>query len=101
MTSPLGPARPARAAQYLVYCHGDRPYFAEVAYFLWGAVDYASSGDATLPTDREWHELSLVNRANGEILEVAPAPETGRRVVLTVRAVDPDLALRGAYFLAW
>src|SRR5215217_2634941 len=101
MTSPRSPARPVRANEYLVYCHGDRPYFAEMPYFLWGAVDYASSGDARVPTDREWRELGLVNRTNGEILEIVPARDAGRRMVLAVRSTDPDLALRGAYFLAW
>ena len=101
MNSPLNPTPTARAGEYLIYCHGDRPYFAEVPYFLWGAVDYASSGDAELPTDRAWRELSLVNRANGESLEITPAREAGRRMVLAVRSIDPALALRGAYFLAW
>ena len=95
------PAPSPGVPEYLVHCHGDRPYFAELPYYLWGAAKYASSGDAHYPTDREWHELGLVNRETGAILEVAPVPGTGRRVILAVRAPDPAVALRAAYFLTW
>lgn len=101
VTSPALPGQSPRGAEYTVYCHGDRPYFAEVPYFLWGPVDYASSGDARRPTDRDWRDLSVVNRETGAILEVAPVPQSGGRIVLAVRAVDPVLALRAAYFLTW
>ena len=90
-----------RTTEFVVNCHTDRPYFAEVPYFLWGAVDYASSGDARYPTDREWRELSLVQRATQEVVEIMPAPGAGRRVRLLVRALDPQLAVRTAYFLTW
>jgi hypothetical protein len=101
VTGPTLPGRPRRATELIVHCHGERPYFAEVPYFVWGAVDYASSGDAQTPTDREWRELGLVNRETGEILEMAPVPDSGRRVVIAVRAMNPDVALRAAYFLTW
>src|SRR5579859_899103 len=101
MIDPAGPARPPRATEFVVRCHGDRPYFAEVPYFLWGPADYASSGDARHPTDREWRELSLVNRATGAPVEIGPAPGAGRRVILALRALDPTLAVRAAYFLTW
>src|SRR5206468_6596115 len=51
--------------------------------------------------DREWHDLGLVNRATGASVEITPAPGSGRRVILAVRAVDPVVALRAAYFFTW
>lgn len=90
-----------RTTELVVNCHTDRPYFAEVPYFLWGAVDYTSTGDARFPSDREWRELTLIRRDTEALVEITPQPGAGRRVRLAVRALDSTLALRTAYFLTW
>lgn len=47
---------------------GQRPFFAEVPYYLWGEVNYDSEGDCECPTDRSWHELYVQNRDTRETL---------------------------------
>jgi hypothetical protein len=86
---------------FIVHCAEACPYFAEVAAFCWGNVDYAATADAQYPTDREWRHLRLENRATGERLDCAPAGESRRRPVLAVRAGTPTLAARATYFLLW
>ena len=47
-----------------------RPYFAEIPYYLWGAVNYDSEGDCKYPTDTDWTWLELTNRETDEFLEI-------------------------------
>ena len=47
-----------------------RPYFAELAYYLWGQVNYDSDGDCKRPTDRDWTRMYLMNRLTREKLVV-------------------------------
>jgi hypothetical protein len=98
----MTPDSPASDPSYfLVHCYAACPYFAEIPAFCWGNVDYTFSTDARFPTDREWRRLTLLNRENGERLALAPLGEDRRRAVLAVRASDPGLAARAAYFLLW
>jgi hypothetical protein len=92
---------PASPVQFVVHCAEACPYFAEIAAFCWGNVDYVADGDAQFPTDREWRHLRLDNRATSEWLALAPAGEDRRRPVLAVRAATPALAARATYFLIW
>jgi len=45
-----------------------RPYFAELAYYLWGEVNYDSEGNCTKPTDQKWTRIYLMNRLTREKL---------------------------------
>lgn len=50
---------------------GERPYFAELPYYLWGQVNYDSEGNSKRPTDREWTWIYLCNRESDETIEVS------------------------------
>jgi hypothetical protein len=71
-----------------------RPFFAEVPYYLWGQVNYDSEGDCRSPTDRDWVWLALTNRETQEELKIAEREGTWE-----VCGEDP-LAARAALILA-
>lgn len=70
-----------------------RPFFAELPYYLWGQVNYDSDGNCDRPTDREWTELLLENRMTKEILEI-----TAKGKEWCVKG-DEKLAARAERFL--
>jgi glycolate oxidase iron-sulfur subunit len=72
-----------------------RPYFAELAYYLWGEVNYDSQGDCERPTDRGWSYLILTNRETGEQIYVR-----GEQDSFVVRSPNSQLAARTAVFLS-
>jgi hypothetical protein len=70
-----------------------RPYFAEIPYYLWGEVNYDSDGDCSKPTDRTWTCLYLKNRESGDIVEV-----NSEGADWSVEGPEPQ-AERAAFFL--
>jgi hypothetical protein len=73
---------------------GERPYFAEVPYSIWGEVNYDSEGDCNSPRDRSWKELYLENRVTRE--RVSITIEDGAWLV----EGDEPAASRASLFLA-
>lgn len=53
-----------------LYADGSPPFFAEVPYYLWGAVNYKSYGNCRRPTDRAWTNLKLEHRKSREKVEL-------------------------------
>jgi hypothetical protein len=80
--------------EYELRIQSPRPFFAEIPYYLWGAVNYDSEGDCERPTDREWKALDLTHRVTHETLEIRGNGENWK-----VIGEDP-LAARAAMFLA-
>jgi hypothetical protein len=54
-----------------LHLSGERPYFAEAPYYLWGQVNYDSDGDCSRPTDRDWRVLTLQNRETRETVGIS------------------------------
>jgi hypothetical protein len=80
--------------EYKLRLAGERPYFAELPYALWGDVNYNSEGDCRRPTDRAWTWLQLTHRETGA--EVTVDPDDG---LFRVRSDDGPLAAQTAAFL--
>ncbi len=72
---------------------GRRPFFAELPYYLWGAVNYGSEGDCKRPTDREWTSLEICNRETQDFVYIEP-----RETTCLVSGVG-TIAVRSAMFL--
>lgn len=91
---------PYRRFKMYVRPAGLRPDYRLVACFLWGSDrDYDSDGDCQYPSDRQWKELTLIDRANDEDrVDVVPVSENP----LTLEVFSPSsaLACRCAFFLA-
>lgn len=51
--------------------YNERPYFAEIPYYLWGEVNYDSEGDCKFPTDTQWLHHYVSNRDTGEWIEIS------------------------------
>lgn len=74
---------------------GDRPYFAEIPYYLWGQVSYDSDGDCRRPRDRGWSWMDLQNRVTRRRISI----ETPADGPWTAEGDEPEAA-RAARFLA-
>jgi hypothetical protein len=79
--------------EYRLIIETQRPYFAEIPYYLWGTVNYDSEGDCKRPTDRNWTWLELTHRGTREEVHIA---STGP--AWTVSGTGPATA-RAAHFL--
>lgn len=73
--------------KYTLSINKPKPYFAEIPYYLWGAVNYGSDGDCSHPTSQEWTYLELTNRDTGEILKIDDNNST-----LTIEAESPIIS---------
>lgn len=80
-------------ATYLLHIHEQRPYFPELAYYLWGTVNYDSEGDCKRPTDRQWTCFELTHRETGETISISSNDTTWE-----ITGDDP-LVARAALFL--
>lgn len=62
--------------EYTLYINPkmERPRFKDIAHFLWGeGVDLDSDGNSETPDDRNWTELTLINRNDGsERIDIDP-----------------------------
>jgi hypothetical protein len=72
----------------------DRPFFAEIPYYVWGEVNYDSEGDCQTPVDRTWTCLELTHRDAYEQIEISSSGDEW-----TVAGADPGAA-RVAHFLS-
>jgi hypothetical protein len=79
---------------YLLKIDKERPFFAELPYYVWGQVNYNSEGNCKTPLDRGWTWMELTNRETGESVEV-----TSDRDRWQVQGSDPAAA-RAAVFLS-
>jgi hypothetical protein len=64
-------SRETRMAEYKLRITNDRPFFAELPYYLWGQVNYDSEGDCRTPLDRNWKWMELTHRETDEHLDIA------------------------------
>ncbi len=81
-------------ARYTLHLTAIRPYFWEIPYALWGEVDYDSDGDCRDPNDREWTELTVINRGTSERVDIV---SIGAEFI--VESDDRQLAARAATYL--
>ena len=58
-------------AEYRLTINEQRPYFAELPYYLWGQINYDSDGDCKTPVDRNWSWIELRNRETNERIEIS------------------------------
>lgn len=77
-----------------VHITTNRPYFAELPYYLWDDPNYNSEGDCRRPTDQRWKNLSVSNRDTGEWVDI-----TGQYIDYTIKSDDEQLVYRTALFL--
>ena len=56
-------------ATYHLQIAEQRPFFAELPYYLWGEVNYDSDGDCARPTDCNWTHMYVKNRDTGDVVE--------------------------------
>ena len=75
--------------EYQIRMEGPRPYFAEIAYALWGEVNYDSEGDCKQPTDRNWSGLAVSNRESHERVYIVSSDTT-----FQIKSDEPQLAAR-------
>lgn len=76
---------------------GTRPAFWDVAFHLWGQVDFDSDGNAD--THPNWTELTVIRRpAYDERVDIDPISDDP--LILKIRSSTPGLAQRAAEFLA-
>jgi hypothetical protein len=80
-------------SRYELRIDNPRPYFAELAYYLWDDANYDSEGDCERPTDREWTWIRLLNRESEAHLTVFVKDSKW-----VVEGTEPDAA-RAAHFL--
>ncbi len=73
---------------------GQRPYFAEIPYYMWGQVNYDSEGDCERPRSRDWTWMDLKNRETKEHLSISIADSMWQ-----VEGSEPAAA-RAAQFLS-
>jgi hypothetical protein len=83
-------------ASYTLYLTAIRPYFWEIPNALWGEVDFDSDGNCREPNDREWTELTVINRDTGERVDV---DILGTGTEFIVKSKDQQLAARAATYL--
>ena len=77
---------------------GPRPPFSEVAYELWGRVDFDSDGNSETPGDPNWTELTVIRRPSyDQRVDIDPVLEAP--LVLKISSGTPGLARRAAEFL--
>lgn len=57
-------------AEYKLRITNDRPFFAELPYYVWGQVNYDSEGDCKTPLDRNWTWMELTHRETDEHLDI-------------------------------
>lgn len=79
-------------ATYILNIDQERPYFAELPYYLWGTVNYDSEGDCKRPTDRQWTWFELTHRETQETISISDNGSTWRITG------DDLLAARAALF---
>ncbi|HLX63963.1 MAG TPA: hypothetical protein VKX17_22010 [Planctomycetota bacterium] len=76
-----------------------RPDFRVIIAFLWGDNENVDTdGDSFNPASRDWTELYIANRNNGEIVDINPSQKSP--LILDVQSDKVYLAARVAYFLA-
>ena len=80
-------------AEYKLTISEQRPYFAELPYYLWGQINYDSDGDCETPVDRNWSWIEMTNRETDEHLEIS-----SNDTEFTVSGPDPAAA-RITHFL--
>jgi hypothetical protein len=80
-------------AEYKLRITNDRPFFAELPYYLWGQVNYDSEGDCRTPLDRNWKWMELTHRETDEHLDIASDGNEW-----TISGPDPAAA-RLAFFM--
>jgi hypothetical protein len=76
------------------------PFFAEYPYFVWGEVDYESSGDCRQPTDRQWSWLRLRRRDTGDRVEITCTSPGGERIHCEIKGGSSDCVWAAAYLTA-
>lgn len=86
--------------QYFIKEPGPRRAFGDYISFLWrDGEDCDTDGDAKSATDRDWTELTIINRANeSERVDVDPCAMNP--LTLVIRSQSSHLATRLAYALA-
>lgn len=77
-----------------IQIEGEKPFFAEFPYYLWGEVSYDSEGDCVVPTDRNWNCLFVRNRENRESFEVV-----GKDNIFDIKCESAELKMKVAKFL--
>ena len=86
-------------AKYWIKEPGLRRPFGDYVSFLWGDQDCDTDGDAKSPEDRDWTELTVINRRSDlERVDVDPLPDNP--LTLLIKSDDEHLAARLAYILA-
>jgi hypothetical protein len=86
--------------EYWIKRPGPRRPFADYICFLWGdGRDCDCEGDAKSPTDRNWTELTIINRTD-ESERVDVDPYALHPLTFVIRSERPELAARLAYALA-
>lgn len=78
---------------------GARPPYPDMAYFLWGDVDFDSDGNSFAgPNDPNWTELTIIRRPDHEErVEIDPISDSP--LILKIRSSTPNLAHKAAEFL--
>ncbi len=72
----------------------DRPFFAELPYYLWGEVNYDSDGDCQNPTDTHWNYFYLSNRENSDTVEI-----DGQAPDFIIKSDNKEIVWKTALFL--